>query len=146
MFNLLGRLTTTHPWKICAAWALLALTLTGIAPCWDTCAQDDDVRFLPARYDSVRGYRLLEEAFPSDIFASRAIFTIERPDRRLSAADLALVDRFVADLEELQQNEPELQIGKVHSHRDPFIGNRLISSDGQCTLVQVSLGSPYLAL
>ena len=31
-------------------------------------------------------------------------------------------------------------------HRDPFIGKRLLSDDGHCTLIQVSLGTPYLAL
>ena len=39
---------------------------------------DDDIRFLPARCDSVRGYRLLEQAFPQEGYASRALFVLER--------------------------------------------------------------------
>src|SRR5262245_22568703 len=146
MFDLLGRFITTHPWKICLGWVLAALLLSLIAPAWDTRAQDDDVRFLPTRTDSVRGHQLMEQAFPQDVYASRGLFTIKRSDRKLSDADFALVDRLAADLDELRQQEPELQIGKINTHRDPFIGKRLISADGRCTLIKVSLGTPYLAL
>lgn len=146
MFDRLGRFTTTHPWLICVAWASVAILLSVAAPAWDNRVQDDDIRFMPDRCDSVRGYRLLEQAFPQEVFASRAIFTIERPDQRLRDDDFALVDRLVADLQALQREEPELQIGKVHSYRDPFVGQRLVSGDGQCTLIQAALGTPYLAL
>lgn len=146
MFDFLGRLITTHPWKICITWVVFIALLGLIAPSWDANAQDDDVRFLPERCDSVRGYQLLEQAFPQEVFASNALFTVERSDRKLNDQDLALIDRLVADLEALRQQEPELQIGKIHSLRDPFVGKRLLSEDGQCTLIKVSLGTPYLAL
>ena len=58
----------------------------------------------------------------------------------------AEVDAFVGDLNQLRKDEPELQIGQVNSYRDGFVGNRLTSKDGRCTLIQVSLGTPYLAL
>src|SRR5207247_2102890 len=35
---------------------------------------------------------------------------------------------------------------RVSSHRDPFLGKRLVSTDRKCTLIQVSLDTPYLAL
>src|SRR6185369_3734199 len=113
---------------------------------WDKRSQDDDIRFLPARCPSVRGYQLLEKAFPQDVFASRVIFAVERGDDKLTEADLALVDLLVAELNRLRQDEPDLQIKKIYSHRDPFIGKRLLADDGRCTLIQVSLGTPYLAL
>jgi RND superfamily putative drug exporter len=146
MFKSLGRFTAAHAWTICAAWLLLAGGLALLAPSWDTRAQDDDIHFLPARCDSVRGHQLLEQAFPQDVFASRVIFAVERSDRPLDAADLDLVDRLVADLNRLRTDEPELQIGRVYSHQDPFIGKRLLSDDRQCTLIQASLQTPYLAL
>ena len=34
----------------------------------------------------------------------------------------------------------------VNSYRDAFIGKRLLSEDGQCTLIQVALSTPFLAL
>jgi RND superfamily putative drug exporter len=146
MFKFLGRLAATHPWLICAAWLAAGVAVALAAPPWDQRAQDDDIRFLPARCPSVRGYQLLEQAFPQDVFASRALFAVERRDGPLTEADLALVDDMVADLEKLRQDEPDLQIHRIASHRDPFIGERLLSADGRCTLIQVSLASPYLAL
>ena len=80
MFKLVGRLATAHPWMICAAWLLAGGAISALAPRWDSKAQDDDIRFLPDRCPSVRGYHLLEKAFPKDISQSRAIFAVERAD------------------------------------------------------------------
>jgi RND superfamily putative drug exporter len=146
MFKSLGRFTAAHAWTICAAWLLAAGGLALLAPSWDTRAQDDDIRFLPARCDSVRGYQLLQQAFPQEVSASRVIFTVERSDRPLDSADLDLVDRLAGDLNRLRVDEPELQLGRVYSHQDAFIGKRLLSADKLCTLIQVSLQTPFLAL
>src|SRR5438270_10540403 len=116
MFNVLARLTTAHSWTVCAGWLVTGVVLTLMAPAWNAQTQDDDIRFLPARCASVRGYKLLEKAFPQDVFASRAIFAVQRPDRPLSQADLRLVDRFVEDLGQLRREVPGLQIGKVASY------------------------------
>jgi RND superfamily putative drug exporter len=146
MFKYLGRFTAAHSWKICAAWLVAGAALALVAPAWDTKTQDDDIRFLPERCDSVRGYNLLAQAFPQDVFASRIIFAIERPDQALTAADYTLVDQLVADLNQLREAEPALQLGRVYSYRDAFIGKRLVSADGQCTLIQMALATPFLAL
>jgi RND superfamily putative drug exporter len=146
MFNKLGRFTAAHPWLICLGWLAVAVAVGILAPAWDERAADDDIRFLPARCDSVRGYRLLEQAFPQDVFASRLIVAVERADAALTPADFSLVDDFVAGLNRLRQDEPALQIARINSHRDPFLGKRLVSADGRCTLIQVSLGTPYLAV
>jgi RND superfamily putative drug exporter len=146
MFKWLGRLTTSHPWLVCLTWLNLAFLVSLAAPAWDSRAQDDDIRFLPARCDSIRGYSLLEKAFPKDVFASRAIFAIERDHGSLSDEDFALVDRLVQDLHDLRREDPTLQINGITSYRDGLIGRRLTSGDRRCTLVQVALGTPYLAL
>src|ERR1700690_2090776 len=113
MFKARGRFAANHPWLICFAWVFAADGVSLIAPSWDNRAQDDDIRFLPARCDSVRGYRLLEQAFPQDVFASRAIFALERPDAPLSADDLALAAAVAEDISLLAREEPSLQIGRV---------------------------------
>jgi RND superfamily putative drug exporter len=146
MFKFLGRFAASHPWLILALWGLAGLAVTLFAPRWEERAADDDIRFLPDRCASVRGYQLLQEAFPDDVFASRIVFAVERKDAPLSDADLALVDRMTADLERLRKEEPNLKIHRVYSHRDPCIGERLVSKDRHCTLLQVALQSPYLAL
>src|SRR4051812_26415921 len=91
MFQPLARFTSAHPWLICVAWLLLGGALTGIAPNWENKAQDDDIRFLPERTASRRGYQLLEQAFPQDVFASRLVFAVERQGQPLTEADFQLV-------------------------------------------------------
>src|SRR5262245_65960846 len=98
MYDRLGRWAVHHPVLVCAAWVALAVGLSLAAPSWRNQSQDDDIRFLPATCPSVRGFQLLEDAFPQDIFASRAIITVERPDRPLTPDDFALVDRLATTL------------------------------------------------
>jgi len=146
MFERLGRLTASRPWAICAGWLLAAVALTLVAPSWDTRTQDDDIRFLPDRCPSVRGYHLLQEAFPNDVFASRLVFALERDSAPLTDADFDLVRQMVEDLDRLRKSAPELNLGKVTSCLDGVIGSRLTCQDRHCTLIQVLLGSPFLAL
>jgi RND superfamily putative drug exporter len=146
MFKSLGRLAAQRPWAVCAVWLGLAVLVARLAPPADNRMQDDDIRFLPDRCASVRGYRLLQRAFPQEVFASRVLFALERTDGKLSGDDLTLVDALAADLDQLRKDEPGLQISRIYSPRDPFIGKRLLSADGQCALIQASLGTPYLAL
>jgi uncharacterized membrane protein YdfJ with MMPL/SSD domain len=146
MFKRLGRLTTTHPWIICSGWILVAVVLFVLAPAWDSTTQDDDIRFLPGRCPSVRGYSLLEKAFPQEVFASRLIFAVQRDAAPLTPADFSLVDRFVNDLKILRQEDANLQIGAITCYRDGLVGRRLVSADSHCTLIQVALGTPQLAL
>lgn len=146
MYKILGRFAAAYPGYICAGWVVLGLGLFLVAPNWDNRAQDDDVRFLPETCDSVRGFKLMDQAFHQDVAASRLIFAVERPDRPLSDADLGLVDDLVAALKALKDEEPGLKINRILCLRDALIGKRLLSADGHCTLIQVALGTPYLAL
>jgi putative drug exporter of the RND superfamily len=145
VFSYLGKFTATHPWKLCLGWIGIGIVLSIIAPNWDSHAQDDDIHFLPGRCDSVRGYQLLGKAFPQDVYASRAVIAFERAGKKLTEADYDLVDQIVDDLNEFKKEQPKLQIGKIASHNDPFVGKRLVSADEQCTLIQVSLATPFLA-
>src|SRR5438046_825082 len=146
MFRRLGRFTVAYPWTICAVWLALGAGLALIAPHWDTRTQDDDVRFVPDRFTSVRAYQIMEKAFPQDVSASHIIFALERADGPLTDADFRCVDALVRDLEKLRRDAPELKLGAVNSYQDGILGSRLTSVDRQCTLIQVPLGSPYLAL
>src|SRR5262245_43191789 len=131
MFQLLGRLAVNHPRRLCAGWLALAVGLTLVAPDWRNQSQDDDIRFLPASYPSVRGFHLLEKAFPQDVFASRALFALERDGTPLTGADFALVDRLSSEIQKLAAEEPALQINGLCSCRDGLVGGRLVSADRQ---------------
>jgi RND superfamily putative drug exporter len=146
MFHRIGRFSASYPWIVCVAWVILGGVLAFLAPNWDTRTQDDDVRFLPQRVTSVRAYQILEKAFPDDVFASRLIFAVERDDKVLSSQDFELVDLLVDDLRQLKNEDAELKIGSVACYQDGLIGSRLTSEDGKCTLIQVSLSTPFLAL
>jgi RND superfamily putative drug exporter len=146
MFRHVGRLVVNHPRFVCATWIVLAVAITLIAPDWRSQSQDDDIRFLPSSYPVVRGYDLMGKAFPQDVFACRVLFAIERNESELTQRDFALVDSMTAELERLAKEDPSLRISSVISHRDPTIGSRLVSADKHCTLVQMSLATPYLAI
>jgi RND superfamily putative drug exporter len=146
MFYRLGHFAAYQSWIVCAAWLLIGVALSILAPAWDTQTQDDDVRFVPDRFTSVRAYQLLEKAFKEDVFASRAVFALEREESVLTPEDYQLVQALAKDFEQLRQSEPDLKIGKVESFQSGLVGWRMISTDQQCTLIQVSLGTPYLAI
>jgi putative drug exporter of the RND superfamily len=146
MFRFVGRFVVTHPRLVCAAWIVLAVGITIVAPDWRKQTQDDDIRFLPSSYPVVRGYDLMGKAFPQDVFACRVIFAVERPESELTDADFALVDSLASELQALAREDSSLQISSVVSYRDPTLGSRLVSADKHCTLLQVSLATPYLAV
>ncbi len=145
MFHRLGHFAASYPWLICLAWLAVGIGMALVAPRWDTRAQDDDISFVPERFTSVRAYHLLQKAFPQDVFASRVVFALEREDGPLTDADFLVVDELVKDLDALREDAPELKFVKVDSHQDGIVGTRLISTDRQCTLVQASLDSPFMA-
>lgn len=146
MFKAIGRFSGSWPWLVCVLWLAVGAGLQSIAPNWDARTQDDDVRFLPQRCTSVRAYEILEKAFPQDVYASRLIFAVEREDRPLEHRDFELVDAIVADLHKLKEDRRELAINGIRCYQDGLIGNRLISKDKHCTLIEVSLGTPFLAV
>lgn len=146
MFERIGRVVVTYPKTVCLAWLVLGGLLALVAPPWDTRAHDDDVRFVPDRFTSVRAHAILEKAFPEDVFGSRAVLVLERENAALTREDFALVDQIALDLETLRQDEPELKLGQVEYYKQGLSGLRLTSSDRHCTLICVALESPYLAI
>src|SRR5438034_665347 len=106
MFHRLGRATASHPWTICVLWLLAGAALALVAPRWDTRTQDDDVRFVPERFTSVRAFQLLEKAFPQEVTASNLVFVVERENESLTAADFVLIDGIIKDLEQLRLARP----------------------------------------
>ncbi len=145
MFDALGRLVARYSVLVLVAWSAAALALGLLAPRWEERSQDDDIHFLPADCMSVRGHQLLKQAFPHEVFGSKAIFAFERPGARLDRRDFRLVDRVVGKLQEVRQARPDLGLGTITSYQTPLVGQRLVSEDGQCTLVMAAIRTPFLA-
>src|SRR4051794_38091432 len=99
MFQTVGRWTVRFPWPICLGWLVFGGVLSWAAPNWDAQSQDDDVRFVPERFTSVRAHHLMAQAFPQDVSACRAVFALERTEGTLSESDFRLVDDIVQNLE-----------------------------------------------
>ena len=94
----------------------------------------------------MRAYKLMEKAFPKEVEASRLTFALEREDGPLTKADFVIVDQIIKEVEKLRDANPDLKLGKVSSYQDGILGQRMTSGDGQCTLIQVSLETPFLAI
>jgi RND superfamily putative drug exporter len=146
MFKHFSQWIVHHPWLVCGAWLAILIAVTVVSPGWQSNGQDDDIRFLPTNSASVRALHILEQAFPQDVYASRLLLAVERPEESLGPDDFALVDRATAEIQALAAENPSLPISGVTSHREPLIGHRLVSVDKKCTLISVSLATPYLAL
>lgn len=143
-FSRWGSFVQAHAFAVIVAWLGAALVLHAISPSWDQCSQDDDIRFLPARCLSVHGYEVLGRAFPKEVFGSKLILAAERKPKLLDA-DLARLDAAVATIESIRLTQPELGIRSVTSFRDPIMGVKLRSTDGQCCLATVALNTPFMA-
>ena len=148
MFAALGDLVTRRGSWFLAAWVLLIVILRYEAPSWDSVSRDDDVRFFPPNYPSVRGQALLERGFPGDVASSRVVIVAERPDGMLTDADWTFVDRIRETFEALQAEKPELGIKDVVDRSDPDYGSRLVAGKpggGQVSLTAVLLTSTFMS-
>ena len=88
----------------------------------------------------------MQQAFPKEVEASRLTLALERETEPLTRADFAIVDQIVQEIESLRDAHPDLKLGKVTSYRDGILGQRMTSADGCCTLIQVSLDTPIMAI
>src|SRR5208283_5377029 len=149
MFSLLARLVQRHSWLVVLAWAVVAFLLFRYAPPWDQVTKDDDVRFFPRNFPSVIGQDLLERGFPSDAASSQVVIVYERAASPLTASDFSFVEEQAALFHKFSQENPELGVKKLDTHRSPVIGPRLIGKStegpGQAVLTIVSLRGTYLS-
>jgi putative drug exporter of the RND superfamily len=91
-FAALGRIVTRHPWKVIAAWIIIAVAVIATAPALPTTT--NEASFLPSKYESIKAQNLQNQAFPQagKVDATAAIIVFARSDRsHLTAADKAKV-------------------------------------------------------
>ncbi len=95
MFDRLGTSVSRHWLLALAFWVALAAGLHLCAPPWDQVTRDGDFEYLPADMTSVRGTRLLHEAFPEIRSRSAAVLVVARSEGKLQPADFRIADRLV---------------------------------------------------
>ncbi|HKM53912.1 MAG TPA: MMPL family transporter, partial [Isosphaeraceae bacterium] len=149
MFAFLARLIERRSWLVVLAWVALTFFLFRAAPPWDQVTKDDDVRFFPRNFPSVIGQDLLERGFPGDAASSQVVIVYERAANPLTASDFSFVEEQAGLFHKFSQENPELGVKKLDTHRSPVIGPRLIGKStegpGQAVLTIVSLRGTYLS-
>ena len=149
MFPFLARLIERRSWLVVLAWVAFTCILFRAAPPWDQVTKDDDVRFFPRNFPSVIGQDLLERGFPSDAASSQVVIVYERAAGPLTATDFGFVEEQAALFHKFSQENPELGVKKLDTHRSPVIGSRFIGKSaegpGQAVLTIVSLRGTYLS-
>ncbi|HEX4149713.1 MAG TPA: MMPL family transporter [Pirellulales bacterium] len=96
MFEALGQFIA-HRWQFAIlAWVVAGVALTLVAPRWDDVTNDGDLAYMPDRMTSVRGEKLMAEAFPEDTSKSQIVLVVAREDKPLSSDDKAFLERLVA--------------------------------------------------
>ena len=98
-FAAFGRFIVRNPWKVIAAWIVIAVAVIATAPALPTTT--NEASFLPSSYESIRATALQNQAFPQQghVTAAAAIIVFSRPDGgQLTAADSVNVVRVAAEL------------------------------------------------
>ncbi len=93
MFARLGNLVSKHWVFVILAWVIILLTVRMSAPVWQDITHDGDVSYLPPDRTSIRGEKLLEEAFPDNRSRSQMGMVIARKDGILTEKDFEIADR-----------------------------------------------------
>lgn len=147
MFRLLGRLVQRYWLAVLLLWALGVALLHHFAPPFSEVTKDEDIRFFPPEYPTVRGYSILSKAFPEDVGSSEIVVLVRRTDGPLSTADFAFVDLLTTRLDELRTQYPEkdYRIAPLKNYRTPVMGELLTSEDRRATIIVTRCGWPLTA-
>jgi putative drug exporter of the RND superfamily len=141
MYKRLGEFVARYWMAIIIAWVALVPAIGWFAPSWDSVTNDGDLAYLPDRMTTVRGERLMAEAFPNNRSRSQFVLVFER-DSGLTAEDRRAVERlaewFAAD------EDHGLPVVSVVTPKAEVIGRRLLSADGQAALVMVNLNREFM--
>lgn len=99
MFARLSRAVVAHPWRVIAAWVVVAVGLVAFAPPLDSITNNDQTQFLPKSYESVQATEIAAKAFPQSTGTS-AIIVVKRKDGgELTPSDQENIGKIAAGLQ-----------------------------------------------
>lgn len=87
MFQRLGQFVVQRRLLVIAGWLTLVVVLRLVAPSWDSVTRDGDLAYLPATAASVRGEKLLSQAFPGERQKSQLVVIVEATRGRLDLSE-----------------------------------------------------------
>jgi RND superfamily putative drug exporter len=141
MYKRLGEFVARYWMAIIVAWVALVPAIGWFAPSWDSVTNDGDLAYLPDRMTTVRGERLMAEAFPNNRSRSQFVLVFER-DSGLTGEDRRAVERLAEWFTEDEGHG--LPVVSVVTPKAEVIGRRLLSADGQAALVMVNLNREFM--
>jgi RND superfamily putative drug exporter len=129
---------------VVALWIGLAILVRVAAPRWDDVTRDGDLAYLPAETKSVRGEKLLREAFPNHRAKSQMVIVGERADGPLTSDDRSVLVDLSKRLAAAE--DEELPVVEVWSPWTAVVGKKLISRDHQAALIVVLIRNEFMAV
>lgn len=149
MYQRLGEFVARYWAWIIAAWVLLAVSLHLLSPRWDDVTLDGDLAYLPDSATSVRGEKILREAFPDELFKSQVVVVLESSSGEPLTSD---DDQWLQELEEqftqLGDALPVIEIWApvgTGSAMRQALASKLRSGDGAAAVVVLRLSTEFMA-
>jgi RND superfamily putative drug exporter len=133
----IASLINRHWMWLLIGWVVLAVGLKMAAPTWDAIAKDGDLEYLPANVPSLRGERLLQEAFPNEKAHSQVSIILSRDGEQLTADDR----RFGLKLAEAIKAKKDLPLVDVWDETTQVVGDMLLAKEGKASMVVARLTS-----
>ncbi|MFE1414593.1 MMPL family transporter [Streptomyces sp. NPDC058746] len=148
MIRALTGVSTRHPWKVIALWAVLGIALTVLGQAFVFRAmQSGNGGFLPAQYDSAAALNIAEDRFGADPDANPVTVLVARQDGApLGPADEARIDAEAARLARtrvvMPRTEETMPLAQDHSQL-PRVGPAMTAPDRSFRLLTAELtGNP----
>jgi RND superfamily putative drug exporter len=148
LFKPLGDYVARHWLVVVLGWIAVLAAVWLWAPGWDQITLDGDFAYLPDNRTSVRGQRLLEEAFPDHICKSQLVLVVARDHGKLSERDYEVADALLDEFTPTEKNT-DSPVAKVLSYRSEVFGDNFLSpatEDGQAAVIMLELRTEFSAV
>lgn len=131
----LASLINRHWLWLLVGWVAVAALLKVVSPSWDQVAKDGDLEYLPAEVASLRGERLLREAFPNERAHSQIVVALSRGGEPLTPDDR----KFGLKIAQAIRADERLSVVDVWDETTEVVGEMLVAKEGLAATVVARL-------